>query len=773
MSSGLQDAAISSFLQFIEEKGLKAYNSLTSLSCSSDSAGRSLCHEMNLLYRKTKVDWKHREEEPKKSICKDGGLARVRDLASFRKHFRMGFMTMPASQEHGPHPCASGMTTRSLSLHSVGSVDNSEHPCTRKQSDKPRRHPSTKLSLCSEGRNSTSREGDGPNGETAPQRSSAKGGDGVGQRLLPLKAKFCPSAQLSVSFDEACPSRGTAAPASVCPRGGHSRRGLEEEGERRGEDEEEEEEPVYIEMVGDVFKEQAAAADENSEHSEAIYEEMKYPLAEDGPREAKWGKHSETAPRLPGDAGHGASKSHQPGSRGPPYEIPPPFPNLLLHRPPLLAFPQGGGGQKVYPEAPPPPPPHGEPPPSPGTPRPQKEDRPPSGPLLPSGRARSHSTPLPPQASAPYRPEKELPNSQTMVCTPSKALAQVPQALGPPKVDRDKMASLSVVCSSVRVTAHPLLAHIPGEAKMATDKELPSVFHPAGRGITGSRPLSGLCRMPMAHGLLEHAGLPAPAAVFWPYLPGACRRPPAYDSLRSKACVTASITTHSTVKTQQMQERPSSSISICCSKSLVSAESRPATGTGVEAAGGPSRGWQRRLSSGKKVKESEGGPRSRGGAEEPLAKEEKPSAIPVKSQGLEDSAVRAPSRSGVHQPCPLVCQWSADSALNQRLGRSASTSGVQHSLAQLQRQCSQLRESPTQGFQQPQGPREKDGKLLEVIERKRCLCKEIKARRGPDRSLCKQDSMPILPSWKKGTDTRKAGTPPCQRQHTVLWDTAI
>lgn len=68
---------------------------------------------------------------------------------------------------------------------------------------------------------------------------------------------------------------------------------------------------------------------------------------------------------------------------------------------------------------------------------------------------------------------------------------------------------------------------------------------------------------------------------------------------------------------------------------------------------------------------------------------------------------------------------------------------------------------------------QRDGKLLEVIERKRCLCKEIKAHRRPDKSLCKQDSMPILPSWRKTPEPRKTGTPPCQRPQAVVWDTAI
>lgn len=59
-------------------------------------------------------------------------------------------MTMPASQEHTPHPCASSMAPRSLSCHSVGSVDNSAGDGiagSRKPPAKPKRHPSTKLTV--------------------------------------------------------------------------------------------------------------------------------------------------------------------------------------------------------------------------------------------------------------------------------------------------------------------------------------------------------------------------------------------------------------------------------------------------------------------------------------------------------------------------------------------------------------------------------------------------------------------------------------------------
>lgn len=92
-----------------------------------------------------------------------GPGVRVRDIASLRRSLRMGFMTMPASQEHTPHPCRSAMAPRSLSCHSVGSMDSvgagpgggggglTEDSSIRRPPAKPRRHPSTKLSMAGSG----------------------------------------------------------------------------------------------------------------------------------------------------------------------------------------------------------------------------------------------------------------------------------------------------------------------------------------------------------------------------------------------------------------------------------------------------------------------------------------------------------------------------------------------------------------------------------------------------------------------------------------------
>lgn len=72
------------------------------------------------------------------------------------KHLQMGSMSMPAPVEHmSPHqhqpPCNPGFTVRSQSLQSVEGEEEEGSPTSRKQPPpKPRRDPSTKLSISSE-----------------------------------------------------------------------------------------------------------------------------------------------------------------------------------------------------------------------------------------------------------------------------------------------------------------------------------------------------------------------------------------------------------------------------------------------------------------------------------------------------------------------------------------------------------------------------------------------------------------------------------------------
>ncbi|XP_053115444.1 neuronal tyrosine-phosphorylated phosphoinositide-3-kinase adapter 1 isoform X2 [Hemicordylus capensis] len=780
MNASPQEALISVFLQFIEDRGYWAYWAL-SRTCRPQE---QLHNEMNLLYRKSKAEWKQsKDAEPKEGSAKEPGVGKVRDVASFRRHFRMGFMTMPASQEHAPHPCASSMAPRSLSCHSVGSVDSSSRDGaagSRKPPAKPTRHPSTKLTA--EAR--TALEPAGSKKGTS-QKSSAESRES-GRKVPPQKPKRSPNTHLSVSFDETYSGRLPGpAPAGAMQR--YSR--AFSHGQAKGSDAEEDE-PVYIEMVGDIFRgpgppsQGPTLADEDSDESEAIYEEMKYPLPEESgeprPNGAPASPRHRPAKREAAKAAAAAAST-----KTSPCEIPPPFPNLLQHRAPLLAFPQGKKGYKAGPSqdgSKLPVPCHAkEAPSAPMTPQVPSHHHPRGGEsaaLGPSGRARSHSTPLPPQPAGQNKADKELPNSHSMICPPAK---QAPGPAPPPApapsmlpVKEKPAVSYTMVYSAVKVTTHTA----PAEQK--TEKEI-SVLH----GMLCARPAT----VPSCKQVQRACTLPEPPplGMVWTY-PAPCaglKRPPAYESIKNvgaKASAAVKI---------QLQDRAFTSIA--CSHVLSSDEcGRPA---GEE----EPFGWvlQRRMGyanrKGREPEKATDCPQAwEGGENVPpkMEKEEKAgpglmqSSIPVRTSGPEGLAAKMPGgRTNLPIPCQTfpACHRNGDFTGGYLLGRSASTSGVRHAVIHTQRPCNHPRDPASLALQPAQLPvpgvppssRERDGKLLEVIERKRCVCKEIKARHRPERSLCKQESMPILPSWRRNTESRKSGTPPCRRQQTVLWDTAI
>jgi hypothetical protein len=100
-----------------------------------------------------------------------GEVGRGHEASYAGKHFRMGFMTMPAPQDRLPHPCSSGFTVRSQSLHSVGGTEDDSSCGSRRQPPpKPKRDPSTKLSTSSETVNSAAAS----KGGKAPERAEGK-----------------------------------------------------------------------------------------------------------------------------------------------------------------------------------------------------------------------------------------------------------------------------------------------------------------------------------------------------------------------------------------------------------------------------------------------------------------------------------------------------------------------------------------------------------------------------------------------------------------------
>ncbi|XP_048846028.1 neuronal tyrosine-phosphorylated phosphoinositide-3-kinase adapter 2-like isoform X2 [Brienomyrus brachyistius] len=299
------------FLQYVEDSGLIAYDSLV-IQNASDIARESdrVRNETNWTYLQEKSEKKRTRESTERT------RALVSEVRYTVKHFHMGFMTMPAPQDRLGLARGAGFSVRSQSLHSVGGSDEDTSPSSRKQPPpKPKRDPNTKLSISSETVNM------GPSlgkpGKEGEKHEASRPCSEDFRRVPPPKPKRNPSTQLSTSFDESfIRNHGT----SKASRAGQSC--SQTHSPTRDSDEDE---PVYIEMVGNILRD--FQRDEEDE-GEAVYEEMKYPASDDLGQDSR-GEHLSTSPQC--------STLTIPETE--PTRIPAPFPNLLSHRPPLLVFP--------------------------------------------------------------------------------------------------------------------------------------------------------------------------------------------------------------------------------------------------------------------------------------------------------------------------------------------------------------------------------------------------------------------------------------------------
>uniref|UniRef100_A0A2K6KSM4 Neuronal tyrosine-phosphorylated phosphoinositide-3-kinase adaptor 2 n=1 Tax=Rhinopithecus bieti TaxID=61621 RepID=A0A2K6KSM4_RHIBE len=155
--------------------------------------------------------------------------------------------------------------------------------------------------------------------------------DEYSKKIPPPKPKRNPNTQLSTSFDETYIKKHGPRRTSL-PRDSS----LSHMGSPAGDPEEEE--PVYIEMVGNILRD---FRKEDDDQSEAVYEEMKYPIFDDLGQDTKcdFDHHSCSSqcatPTVPDLDFAKASVPCPP--KGLLCDIPPPFPNLLSHRPPLLS----------------------------------------------------------------------------------------------------------------------------------------------------------------------------------------------------------------------------------------------------------------------------------------------------------------------------------------------------------------------------------------------------------------------------------------------------
>ncbi|KAJ3590767.1 hypothetical protein NHX12_008716 [Muraenolepis orangiensis] len=324
-TSQQQEEHCTRFCQYIEDHSLRTYDGLV-IQNASDIAREHdrVRNETNWAYLQEKHQKKRWQDEPVKRIGDDATMATETSYSG--RHFRTGFMTMPASQDRLPAPCSQGFTVRSQSLHSVGGGDDDIH--TRKHPPpKPKRDPTTKLSISSEAVNggpgnskthNDSLELQEARGKFQPYNDESK-------KMPPPKPKRNPNTQLSTSFDESFifgnhGNRKSPLLKDKCCS-------LSQSPASRDTDEEE---PVYIEMVGNILRELAGQEAPEDDQSEGVYEEMKYPVLEEFMQDSKW-DNSCQAVVLEADV------SYPP--QGSLSDIPAPFPNLATQRPPLLVFP--------------------------------------------------------------------------------------------------------------------------------------------------------------------------------------------------------------------------------------------------------------------------------------------------------------------------------------------------------------------------------------------------------------------------------------------------
>ncbi|XP_056138918.1 neuronal tyrosine-phosphorylated phosphoinositide-3-kinase adapter 2 [Lampris incognitus] len=636
-----EEESLETFFQYVEDSGLRTYDGLV-IQNASDIARESdrVRNETNWAYLQEKHTKKKCQEEAIKRI--GDNIARTAEGSYSGKHFRMGFMTMPAPQDRLPPTCAQGFTVRSQSLHSVGGGDEDTNLNSRKQPPpKPKRDPNTKLS-------SSSEAVDGGLGTTKSPRdpekhiaSKCRPCSEEYKRMPPPKPKRNPNTQLSTSFDESYIHNHGNKKSSL--RRDKSSSQSQSPASRDTDDDE----PVYIEMVGNILRGLKGQETHENDQSESVYEEMKYPMLDDFLQDSKWENCSQTL-FLDSES----SRSSTP--RGSLCDIPPPFPNLLTHRPPLLVFP-----------------------PAPAQCSPNSDE----SPLTPLDVTRlpmlenvgySKSEPIPTdtqQSSAHHHKEKNKDRERER--------------------ERD-LPSTHTITSSGRSSAPPL----------------PSNFYKSSSSSHGG------------HGYpRSQSACPSPVSMGRCLTPLSLKRPPPYDALIAGGSMPRSSSSSSSSSSQRAQDggpRLSNSSSAHGSMQNVSTRSRTPTS--------PLEELNTLLTSGRQMlKKGSGGKRGR---------------------DLEESKA--------------MC----------KLGRSASTSGVPSPGGTPQHQSP----NPHLALSQVTWACG-DATMMEMIEKKRVLCREIKSRHQPEKNqknLCKQDSMPILPSWRKKQ-------PPPYSAHTtaVFWDTAI
>ncbi|MCI4385538.1 hypothetical protein PGIGA_G00051660 [Pangasianodon gigas] len=729
------------FLQYVEDIGLRAYDELV-IQNASDIARESdrVRNRQHWAYLQDQSQKKRRQEEAMKRMGEE--VAGVADGGAYAgKHFRMGFMTMPAPQDRLAAPSGPGFTVRSQSLHSVGgSEEEGGSPTLRKQPPpKPKRDPNTKLSTSSETVNTTLTTGKEAREMDKGDASKSRPCSEEYRRMPPPKPKRNPNTQLSTSFDESyIQNHGTKFKSASLPR--RQKKKSMSQNQSPALDTDEEAEPVYIEMVGNILRDfshyTGGNADEEDDQGESVYEEMKYPTYEEAALSTEH-VHARWEPSLaPAVSDIDLTRSSIP--RGSLCDIPAPFPNLLTHRPPLLVFP-----------------------PAPAQCSPNSDESPLTPldvtklPMIENvGYGKPGSSPTTGDSGQPLPPQQSLGQHHHHHHHHHKK-----------SLDSKESSATHTITVSGRSSAPPL----------------PSALYKSG----GSSAAHGYPR--------SHSACPSPISMGRSLTPLSLKRPPPYDALLTGTIPrSASGVSHSSHESGRLSN--SSSIHGGSMQNVSTASG----GSGGSSSGSGGRGCRtptspldelsnlfsssknmlRKGSGGRKNKElSEIEGKTRSHSIDSKDRALRSSSPKVQDWDTPSGQSATPTRLGRSSisPTTMLGTGTSEPKAACKLGRSASTSGVPSPVGTPQRHAPESSANQSGSpCQMPPVPWAcGDNTMMEMIEKKRHLCKEIKARQKPDKALCKQDSMPILPSWKKTNGGKKYGPPPYSAQTTVFWDTAI
>ncbi|XP_075842248.1 unconventional myosin-XVI isoform X1 [Microtus pennsylvanicus] len=333
--------SIKSFLQSTEDMALKTYDALVIQNASD------IAREHDRLRKEVHASY-HRSKQ-------EEGTKRAEDQGGSR-HVHSNSVPVSMAVDSLAQTLA-GPSIRSPSLHSVFSMDDSTGlPSPRKQPPpKPKRDPNTRLSASYEAVSACLSAAKDTASEALTRPRPHSDDYSTMKKIPPRKPKRSPHTKLSGSYEEIW---GPRPPGVMGHVGRHQAPGtLSVQWSRPDSvppctpqlplhlplpqgDYDDDAEPVYIEMVGNAAR-AAGSETDSPDQGESVYEEMKYVLPEEGcgpgmltflPASPPLFLETRKAIVLEASGGNCQPLKDT-------CDIPPPFPNLLPHRPPLLVFP--------------------------------------------------------------------------------------------------------------------------------------------------------------------------------------------------------------------------------------------------------------------------------------------------------------------------------------------------------------------------------------------------------------------------------------------------